>query len=60
MEHHAGAPSYDPRHPPVVVYFRACNDDDTVGSKFRPYQSPRREPGWKRLLSRMLPEGRRS
>src|SRR5690349_13618349 len=23
MEHHAGAPSYDPKHPPVVVYFRA-------------------------------------
>jgi len=55
MEHHAGAPSYDPKHPPVVVYFRACNDDDTVGSKFRLPKRPRREPGWKRLLARMLP-----
>ena len=56
LEHHAGAPSYDRKHPPVVVYFRPCDQDDTVGARFRPYR--RREPGWRRLLSRVFPEKR--
>lgn len=58
LEHHAGAPGYDPRHPPVVVYFQPCDDDDTVGTRFKMPQ--RREPGWRRFLKRVISDRRRA
>ncbi|MGE5624449.1 MAG: hypothetical protein ACM3ZT_02760 [Bacillota bacterium] len=56
LGHHAGAPNYDRRRPPVVVYFQPCNDDDTVGTRFRLPPVPKREPAWRRWLSRIFPE----
>ena len=34
-DHRSGAPTYIDERPPVVVYFRPCNDEDTVGSQFK-------------------------
>jgi len=36
LEHHPGHPTYDPKHPPEVVYFEPCDQDDTTGSHTRP------------------------
>lgn len=36
LEHHAGHVTYDPKHPPVVVYFKPCDEDDTTGTHTRP------------------------
>jgi len=36
LAHHAGSPTYDEKHPPVVVYFEPCDEDDTTGSHTRP------------------------
>ena len=60
LAHHQGAPNYDPRRPPVVVFFRPCDDDDTVGTRFRLPPAPKRESGWRRLLSRFFPEFQRA
>jgi hypothetical protein len=35
LEHRSGSPTYDSTRPPVVVYFEACKEDDTIGSQFR-------------------------
>lgn len=35
LEHRSGSPTYDATRPPVVVYFEACKEDDTIGSQFR-------------------------
>ena len=58
LEHHLGASTYDPKRPPVVVYFKPCDDDDTIGAQFRPrYKRPSR---WKRFLSRLWPRSGRA
>jgi hypothetical protein len=49
LEHHAGASTYDPKRPPVVVYFKPCDEDDTIGAQFRPRY--KRQPRWKRLVN---------
>lgn len=36
LEHRPGNPTYDAKHPPVVVYFEPCDEDDTTGSRTRP------------------------
>lgn len=36
LEHYPGHATYDAKHPPVVVYFEACDEDDTTGSHTRP------------------------
>ena len=36
LEHYPGHPTFDPKHPPVVVYFEPVRDDDTTGSRTRP------------------------
>jgi hypothetical protein len=36
LAHHPGNATFDPKRPPVVVYFEPCNDDDTTGSHTRP------------------------
>jgi hypothetical protein len=35
FEHRIGAPTYMEDRPPVVVYFRPCNEEDTIGLQFR-------------------------
>jgi len=55
LGHHAGAPNYDRRRPPVVVYFQPCDDDDTVGTRFRLPSVPKRESRWRRFLWRLVP-----
>jgi len=32
-EHHSGNPTYIDERPPVVVYFKPCNEDDTLGAQ---------------------------
>ena len=49
LAHHAGASTYDPKRPPVVVYFKPYDEDDTIGAQFRPRY--KRAPQWKRLLN---------
>lgn len=39
-EHHSGNPTYIDERPPVVVYFKPCNEDDTLGAQSR--QRPER------------------
>lgn len=39
LEHYAGHPTFDPKHPPVVVYFEPVSEDDTTGSRTRPGQA---------------------
>lgn len=34
-EHHSGNPTYIDARPPVVVYFRPCDEDDTLGAQSR-------------------------
>lgn len=34
-DHRSGASTYIDERPPVVVYFKPCNEDDTVGSPFK-------------------------
>jgi hypothetical protein len=34
-EHHSGNPTYIETRPPVVVYFKPCNEDDTLGAQAR-------------------------
>lgn len=34
-EHRSGGPTYMDDRPPVVVYFKPCNEEDTVGSQFK-------------------------
>lgn len=34
-EHHSGNPTYIDERPPVVVYFKPCNEDDTLGAQSR-------------------------
>ena len=36
LAHHPGNPTFDPKHPPVVVYFQPCDEDDTTGSHTQP------------------------
>ncbi len=38
MNHRAGAETYDPKRPPVVVYFRPCGEDAGLGFDFLPGQ----------------------
>ncbi|MGH8372845.1 MAG: hypothetical protein ACRETO_08940 [Gammaproteobacteria bacterium] len=33
VDHCDGAETFDPKRPPVVVYFRPCHEDDTVSAK---------------------------
>lgn len=40
-EHRSGASTYIDERPPVVVYFKPCNEEDTVGS---PFKRPSRRP----------------
>lgn len=62
LEHRAGNSTYDAARPPVVVYFEACDEDDTTGSKTRPsaavslHSQPRQrhESAWDRFI-RLLP-----
>jgi hypothetical protein len=35
FEHRIGAATYMEDRPPVVVYFRPCNEEDTIGLQFR-------------------------
>lgn len=60
LEHHTGASTYDGKHPPVVVYFQPCNEDDTTGSRTRPgavagfdNPPPHSESRWQRLTARL-------
>lgn len=40
-EHHSGNPTYIDERPPVVVYFRPCDEDDTLGAQARQgYEKP--------------------
>ena len=34
-EHHSGNPTYIDERPPVVVYFKPCSEDDTLGAQSR-------------------------
>ena len=34
-EHHSGSPTYIDGRLPVVVYFKPCNEDDTLGAQSR-------------------------
>ena len=34
-DHRSGASTYIDERPPVVVYFKPCNEEDTVGSQFK-------------------------
>ena len=34
-EHHSGSPTYIDGRPPVVVYFKPCSEDDTLGAQSR-------------------------
>jgi len=34
-EHHSGNPTYIEERPPVVVYFKPCSEDDTLGAQAR-------------------------
>lgn len=36
LGHYPGHATYDPKRPPVVVYFEPCDADDTTGSRTRP------------------------
>lgn len=58
LAHHAGASTYDAKRPPVVVYFKPCDEDDTIGAQFRPRY--RRESAWKRLVKRLRPKPKRA
>ena len=53
LGHHAGNSTYDKKRPPVVVYFKPCDEDDTIGAQYRPRY--KRAPGWRRLLNRIWP-----
>ncbi len=35
LEHYPGHATYDPKNPPVVVYFEPCSEDDTTGTRSR-------------------------
>jgi hypothetical protein len=36
LTHRPGTAGYDEKRPPVVVYFEACDEDDTTGSHSQP------------------------
>lgn len=36
LDHRSGSSTFDEKRPPVVVYFTACSEDDTTGSRTRP------------------------
>lgn len=48
-EHRSGAPTYIDERPPVVVYFKPCNEEDTVGSQFKRRSA---KPGPRRHIRR--------
>ncbi len=62
LEHRPGNSTYDAKHPPVVVYFQPCDEDDTTGSHTRPGAAisldskPQNfhESRWKRVISRLF------
>ena len=62
LEHRPGNSTYDAKHPPVVVYFQPCDEDDTTGSHTRPGAAisldskPHNfhESRWKRVISRLF------
>ena len=62
LEHRPGSTTYDAKHPPVVVYFQPCDEDDTTGSHTRPGAAisldskPHNlhESRWKRVISRLF------
>jgi len=39
LDHAPGHPTFDAKHPPVVVYFEPVSEDDTTGSRTRPGQA---------------------
>ena len=64
LDHRNGNSTFDEKRPPVVVYFTACSDDDTTGSKSRPKAAfsldsnpmQRQESRLGRMLGRIRPK----
>ncbi len=62
LEHRPGNSTYDAKHPPVVVYFQPCDEDDTTGSRTRPGSAisldsrpqNQHESRWSRMFSRLF------
>ncbi|MGE5624661.1 MAG: hypothetical protein ACM3ZT_03840 [Bacillota bacterium] len=50
VNHHAGSATYDTGHPPVVVFFRPCDEGDTLLGPGEP--RPAQAQGWRRLVGR--------
>ena len=46
-EHHSGNPTYIDERPPVVVYFKPCSEDDTLGAQSRQRPTARQAVGTK-------------
>lgn len=49
-EHHSGNPTYIDGRLPVVVYFKPCNEDDTLGAQYRQRSDARPAVGTKSAL----------
>lgn len=49
-EHHSGNPTYIDGRPPVVVYFKPCDEDDTLGAQSRQRPGARQAAGTKSRL----------
>lgn len=67
LEHYPGHPTFDPKHPPEVVYFEPCDGDDTTGSHTRPGAAisldskpqNRHESALERMFSKLFPRGKK-
>jgi hypothetical protein len=42
LEHRPGNPTFDAGREPVVIYFRPCKEDDTIGAQFNLHSKRRR------------------
>lgn len=49
-EHHSGSPTYIDGRLPVVVYFKPCNEDDTLGAQYRQRPDAKQAAGTKSAL----------